>query len=101
MSSCANKFGRVWQQIITSLSNLRSVFAANEQVATGLKNFVRKLVTPTAEKVGWEFAPDEDYLVGLLRKLVISAAGHSGHEGYVSSTPHLFVGQNLPDKQFS
>lgn len=66
---------------MTSLSNLRSVFAGNEAIANGLKNFVRKLVTPAAESIGWEFQPGEDYLHGQLRKLLISAAGHSGHEG--------------------
>lgn len=81
--SPANGFVRVWSQIMTSLAYLRSMFANNEAVSNGLKNFVRKLVTPAVENIGWEFKQGEDYLIGQLRKLLISAAGHSGHEGYV------------------
>ena len=70
-------------QLVTSLSHIRSVFAANEEIATGLKNFVRKLVTPAVEEIGWEFKPGEDYLTSQLRQLLISTAGHAGHEKYV------------------
>jgi Ras-related protein Rab-1A len=80
----------VWQQVMTSLGHLRSVFAANEEIATGLKNYVRKLVTPATENIGWEFKQGDDFLTGQLRQLLISSAGSSGHEGYVvASTSHL------------
>lgn len=73
-------FYSVWSQIAASLGNLRSVFSTNEAAATGLKNYVRKLVTPAVEKIGWEFKPEDDYLTGQLRYLLISMAGNSGHE---------------------
>lgn len=50
-------------------------------MADGLKKYTVKLTGPLAEKLGWEFKPEEDYLTGQLRKLVISMAGNSGHEG--------------------
>lgn len=67
-------------QLVTSLSNIRSVFSSNEEIATGLKNFARKLVAPAVEKLGWEFKKDEDYLTSQLRQLLVSTAGHAGHE---------------------
>lgn len=42
-----------------------------------------KLVTPSVEKIGWTFSPDENYLTGQLRSLLISVAGNAGHKGYV------------------
>lgn len=63
-----------------SLANLRSVFSQNESVAEGLKKFTKNLATPAAEKFGWEFQSDEDYLTVQLRKLLIAMAGNAGHE---------------------
>lgn len=73
----------VWSQVLKSLGNVRSIFAENDQVATGLKKFVFELVSPAADKIGWEFAADEDLLTGQLRSLLISSAGGAGHQGYV------------------
>lgn len=74
-------FDSVWSQVSTSLGNLRSVFAQNEPVAASLKQFTQKLAGPAAEQIGWEFKPNEDYLVIQLRKLLIAMAGNSGHAG--------------------
>ena len=72
---------RVWQQISSSLASLRTTFSSNESVAAALKKFKLQLVKAAAEKIGWEFRPDEDYLTGQLRKLLIAMAGEAGHEG--------------------
>lgn len=71
----------VWSQISSSLANLRSVFSSDESVAASLKTFTLKLVSPAAERIGWEFKPGEDYLTGQLRKLLIAMAGNAGHDG--------------------
>ena len=71
----------VWSQVLTSLGNIRSVFADNEKVADGLKKFTLKLVAPAAEKIGWEFK-NKDFLQGQMRALLITAAGGAGHEKY-------------------
>jgi aminopeptidase N len=70
----------VWQQIISALGNVRSVFSDIPDVSQGLKNFTLKLVADATDKVGWEFAPNEDLLTGQLRALLISTAGLAGHE---------------------
>jgi hypothetical protein len=70
----------VWAQILTSLGNIRSIFADNTVVAAGLKKFTLQLVGPAVEEIGWEFSPNEVYLKGQLRALLISVAGNAGHE---------------------
>ncbi|KAJ9288246.1 hypothetical protein DTO280E4_6045 [Paecilomyces variotii] len=80
----------VWQQLSTSLANMRSVFSGDKETAAALKRFTLKLVSPTAEKLGWEFKPDEDYLTGQLRKLVLSSAGTAGHESIVAEAKRRF-----------
>lgn len=71
----------VWSQVVSSLANVRSIFSDNETIAKGLRDFTLQLVSPAAEKVGWEFAPKEDFLTGQLRSLLISTAGGAGHQG--------------------
>lgn len=66
------------------MANLRSVFVQNEAVSAALKKFAIELAAPAADKIGWEFKPDEDYLTTQLRKLLIAMVGHAGHERQVS-----------------
>jgi hypothetical protein len=71
----------VWSQVSASLGNLRSVFSQNEKAAESLKKFTLQLATPAAERIGWEFQPNEDYLIVQLRKLLIAMVCNAGHEG--------------------
>lgn len=71
----------VWSQISSSLAKCRAVFASNQKVSDGFKKFALNLVSPAAEKIGWEFKDEEDYLTVQLRKLVLGMAGGAGHEG--------------------
>lgn len=80
----------VWSQISSSVANLRSVFSQNDSVAAGLKKFTLALASPAAEKIGWEFKADEDYLTVQLRKLLIGMAGFAGHESIVTEAKQRF-----------
>jgi ERAP1-like C-terminal domain len=71
----------VWSQISNSLAKCRAVFTSNQRVSGGLKKFTLNLVSPAAEKIGWEFKDDDDYLTVQLRKLLLGMAGGAGHEG--------------------
>lgn len=71
----------VWSQIVSSLANIRSVFADNEKISTALKTYTFRLVSTTTEKFGWDFEPNEDFLTGQLRALLINTAGGAGHQG--------------------
>lgn len=53
-------------------------------MANGLKKFALKLVSPAIEKIGWDFAANEDFLTGQLRALLIATAGGAGHQRYWS-----------------
>lgn len=66
---------------MNSLANVRSIFSDNEITAKGLRDFTLQLVSPAAEKIGWDFAPNETFLTGQLRSLLISTAGGAGHQG--------------------
>ncbi|KAE8147945.1 peptidase family M1-domain-containing protein [Aspergillus avenaceus] len=80
----------VWSQISSSIANLRSVFSGNKSVATGLKTFALKLASPAADKIGWEFKPNEDYLTVQLRKLLIGMAGFAGDENVITQAKRRF-----------
>ncbi|KAL4886368.1 peptidase family M1-domain-containing protein [Aspergillus karnatakaensis] len=80
----------VWSQISSSVGNLRSVFSQNQAVAEGLKKFARGLSSPAADKIGWEFKPNEEYLTVQLRKLLIAMSGLAGNESIVSEAKRRF-----------
>jgi aminopeptidase N len=70
----------VWSQILSSLGTVKSVFGDDQTIADALKRFVLKLIDRAVEKVGWEPAHGEDYLVGQLRALLITSAGMNGNK---------------------
>ncbi|KAA6410075.1 MAG: aminopeptidase 2 [Lasallia pustulata] len=88
----------VWSQVINSLTNVRSIFSDNEATAKGLKNFTLQLVTVAAEKIGWDFAPDEDFLTGQLRSLLINTAGGAGHQGIIAEAKRRFKAYTSGDR---
>ncbi|KAL1636821.1 hypothetical protein SLS56_000914 [Neofusicoccum ribis] len=89
----------VWQQILLTLGNVRSIFSENEEISKGLRLLTRKLVTPATDKIGWEFAENEDFLKGQLRSLLISAAGLAGHEGAIKEAQRRFAAYQGGDKK--
>jgi len=56
------------------------VFSGVPAISDGLKKFQLKLVSPAADKIGWDFPEGEDLLTGQLRALLIAQAGLAGHE---------------------
>ncbi|KAF4313531.1 Peptidase M1 alanine aminopeptidase/leukotriene A4 hydrolase [Botryosphaeria dothidea] len=89
----------VWQQILLTLGNVRSIFSENEEISKGLRLLTRKLVTPATDKIGWEFAKNEDFLTGQLRSLLISAAGLAGHESVIKEAQRRFAAYQGGDKK--
>lgn len=89
----------VWAGITEQLGKLRSLFAENSaEIKDRLKKFTLALVSPTVERVGWEFGPDEDFLTGRLRALILGVAGTVGHEGVVEEAVRRFKAYNAGDK---
>lgn len=88
----------VWSGLLAKLGKIRSTFSEDVSAAEGLRKFVLRLVGPATEKVGWEFAPNEDYLTGQLRALLISTAGLAGDESVVSEAQKRFRAFAAGDK---
>lgn len=80
----------VWSEIISSLGTVRSVFSENESLSSALRAFTLKLVSPAAEKLGWEFAAGEGFLTSQLRALLISTAGLAGHKAIIAEAQRRF-----------
>jgi len=81
----------IWQQILNSLGNVRSIFGNVDTVSTGLKKFNLALVSEAIEKVSWETPSNMDFLAGQLRALIITSAGGSGHQQTISKATELFA----------
>lgn len=89
----------VWAQIASSLAKVKQVFAANRQVAEGLKKFSLKLVTPATESIGWKFSKDEEWLTGQLRKLLLGLAANAGHVTTIAEGQKQFAAWKNGDEK--
>ena len=78
---------------------MRSIFATNERIRAGLKKFVLQLVGPAVRAVGWSFPPEEDFLTGQLRALLLSAAGGVEEASTLATALELFKREQegIPD----
>lgn len=81
----------IWQQLLTSLGNVRSIFSTDEAISKGLKKFSLSLVEAKTSQLGWKYAADEGQLTGQLRALLISSAGGAGHEPTIAKAKELFT----------
>ena len=50
-----------------------------------------KLVSKATDKIGWDFAPHENFLTNQLRPLLLTAAGLAGHEQTVTEAKRQFT----------
>jgi aminopeptidase N len=80
----------IWSQILSTLANVKSVFGDVPDVSEGLKKFTVKLIGQATKKIGWEFAPNEDHLKGMLRSVLISQAGGSGDSEVIAEAQRRF-----------
>ncbi|RIB04123.1 peptidase family M1-domain-containing protein [Gigaspora rosea] len=68
----------VWMEINSRITDLISVwFEQPEPIYQGLLAFQRHLVSKLVAKLGWEYPENEDYLITMLRGLVIKVAGRA------------------------
>jgi aminopeptidase N len=80
----------VWSQVLNSLGTVKSIFSEDTAISDGLKTFTLKLISSAVEKIGWEFAPNEDFLTGQLRALLILLAGINGHKQVIAEAQRRF-----------
>ena len=81
----------VWSEVLSSLGNIRSIFAEDATVSEGLRQYALKLVSKATDKVGWEFDAKDDFLTGQLRALLITTAGMAGHQGVIDEAKKRFA----------
>eukprot|EP00298_Acanthocystis_sp_HF-20_P016068 c21365_g1_i1.p1 GENE.c21365_g1_i1~~c21365_g1_i1.p1 ORF type:complete len:865 (+),score=378.69 c21365_g1_i1:31-2595(+) len=81
----------VWNEIISNLRQLRSVWTNEEKsVQDKLKKFCIDLVVPIATKLGWEASPTDDHLTSILRPLVVGEATLLGYQPFVDEAKRRF-----------
>ncbi|KAH8677603.1 peptidase family M1 [Xylariales sp. PMI_506] len=80
----------VWDQAISSVNLLRSVFSEDETIGAGLESFTLKLISEAVEAVGWEPKDGEGFLDGLLRKTLLRTAVASNHPKALEEGTRLF-----------
>ena len=69
----------VWTAIVESIKQIHHTF----DPSPAFERYVRKLLTPAAERLGWAPHSEEDALTRRLRGLLISALGRYGNDGQV------------------
>ncbi|KAF7887067.1 uncharacterized protein EAF02_003714 [Botrytis sinoallii] len=80
----------VWSKILGPIGTIKSVFSDDDAVSNGLKAFLLKLVSPAAEKIGWEQPADENFLKSQLRPQLILSAGLNGHKEIITEAKRRF-----------
>jgi len=69
----------VWTAIVESIRQIHHVFDRSP----AFERYVRDLLTPPAERLGWDPRPEEDGPTRHLRGLLISALGRYGHDSRI------------------
>ncbi|KAI1171642.1 peptidase family M1-domain-containing protein [Nemania sp. FL0916] len=80
----------VWCSVLDSVSDLKAIFGQDKVLKQGLQNFCLKLIDSAVEKIGWEFSDAEDYLTGLLRKMLLLQAALNGHSAVTDKAIAFF-----------
>jgi aminopeptidase N len=63
-----------------------------------MKKFHLKLISPAAEKVGWDFKDGEGFLVGQMRAALLLSAGLAGHQSTIDEALRRFDAYTSGDK---
>ena len=88
----------VWLEIAMGLGRLEALLARRSHRAAGLDKLVIKLFSPIFDRLGWEKNVNEPHTDTLLRSLVISRLGRSGHEEIIAEARNKFTKGNIyPD----
>ena len=80
-----------WSAIAQALGRCKYVFSFDEKILNGLKKFTLRLASPAVERIGLEFDLKEDFLVTMLRKLLLSMAANAGHKEVLAEAHQRFA----------
>lgn len=87
----------VWSQISGGLGMLADIFVGDPAVPE-LEAWVRKLLGPIVQRVGWDPQPGEPADRVLLRATVLGAASRFGDEGVVAEARRRFRAAKRPEE---
>ncbi|KAJ9639260.1 hypothetical protein H2204_003871 [Knufia peltigerae] len=79
----------IWNALLSSVSEIQSIFSVDAQMATGFRKFILDLTSIALKRLGWEMrctttASSTPLTARRLRGLLVLTAGLSGHKDLVS-----------------
>ncbi|MFT4532636.1 MAG: puromycin-sensitive aminopeptidase [Candidatus Saccharimonadales bacterium] len=83
----------VWEVIASSIGSIRNTLSkddTDDELRDIMKPFVRKLVAPQLERIGWDKKSGEDHLDTLLRPMIIGLAAGAETESVVDRCIELY-----------
>jgi puromycin-sensitive aminopeptidase len=89
----------VWQVMLTGLGWMDRFVEGSAR--EGLRDFIRDLVRPAFERLGWEPGPDEDHLTRSLRGQLVVALGTLGNDPEVRAQARELEGNHDIDPQLA
>lgn len=84
----------VWNSVMSGLGALHAIFIGHNN-ASDLKSWIRDLLRPLAEKLGWTPLENEKEEVSLLRQTILSASVRFNNEEVVARARELFSASNV------
>ncbi|KAL5005760.1 hypothetical protein ScPMuIL_016918 [Solemya velum] len=81
----------VWSDLFANLSNI-AVLLQYTEYYDHYKSFIVDLISPVAERLGWEVKENEGPLMGMLRDLVLGKLGRYNHKTTVEEARRRFDG---------
>lgn len=90
----------VWEQIINSISSLKSTWIFEPQeVKDALDTFTRKLVSPRAHSLGWDFSGSDSFAEQRLKVTMFGAAAAARDEKVEKAALEMFDKYIAGDKK--
>uniref|UniRef100_A0A1I8EA56 Puromycin-sensitive aminopeptidase n=1 Tax=Wuchereria bancrofti TaxID=6293 RepID=A0A1I8EA56_WUCBA len=82
----------VWSSLDSGISELSNVLSHYDPVIRSEFNkFIIKILTPVADRLGWEAKPNEDSQIALLRALILGRLGRCDHEETIKTAREKFL----------
>ncbi|MEO8863217.1 MAG: M1 family metallopeptidase, partial [Candidatus Saccharimonadales bacterium] len=79
----------VWGTIASSIGSLRAVMD-DEELRDDMKPYIRKLVAPQLERLGWDHKESDSHFDRLLRPIIVGLAASADEPKIVSKCQDLF-----------
>ncbi|KAL3989469.1 Peptidase M1 family protein [Acanthocheilonema viteae] len=82
----------VWSTLDSDISALSNVLSHYDPIMRSKFNkFIIKVLTPVADRLGWEAKPNEDSQIALLRALILGRLGRCDHEETIKIARQKFL----------